>query len=517
MLQCSSTELSVRFGSFIASLSDAVAYLFYAITDFQNLEGVSAPHLGPVVCSSITGVLKPETCSEIGSGPVLSPGVLNNNTFFAVTNPVCMYNILTEECLSACSTYTTNSSCRTNTFLLPVLNVTNSYCSWTGTDETHGACYDQMDVLMADIAVAEAMQQAQFINNQQFPIQAGVQTFVASYFNVWYYLARGLDMAASELFDTILNGGISRSDAQDMSDSSTAPPPFDGNGPAPSGPRIGHQVTQSHTDKIVQSVSNVADNIVHIIFSIVFRALSNYVLWVRDQCLGLLMCMRGFVITFAGNAHYLAQSNLVNEYSALEKYVLGLVGLLENLYNSFTTAMEKLVEDMVNLVLRILIAIGGGAAFSTQGLLDLANAVWVIVKDYIEFIVTLLKNIFVQSGIGKIFVNVANIGCGAIDDVIDVVSDVEGILCQVIKFKINFGFFSFGFSSIFGVPGFCNSLITHDPLSRTCAGLAETSTQTYRTYEASVCYGSAAKSMCSECVARNQKRLPFHVVIQRNG
>lgn len=136
-------------------------------------------------------------------------------------------------------------------------------------------------------------------------------------------------------------------------------------------------------------------------------------------------------------------------------------------------------------------------AFQREEIEQLAIDVWHVLRDYIELLASVFKNIFLDSGIGQSIMNIANIGCELVNDVINAVKGLLHPVCTLVNLNLNIGFVHINFGNLLGGlrdSSFCNFDTTQ---TLACNAKFEAKDQS-RAMEANVCLNN--REPCEYCV-----------------
>ena len=479
-IMCNTQEVSMHLGDFVSSVCASLfETMYYGISEGdptkRSLGQVVNVTGAPVDCEKMA-LNSPEpvsTCTGVGSSnsTLLSRDAIKiiltsepRELYRIYSNPVCAWNFDTSACVSACPIMGENECINHDQHFLVEKEDGSGmerlqYCVWNNvtvsceTNEAGIARFDKMGLS---------------VTYQPHPINAAMATFVGSVFNVVYYMERAIDGAFHLVLEDVF------------------------------GVTAGEEYSQSTLGKLFSagSVGKRIEGITLFPFEVAFEVLINIMLWIRDVLFAIIQVVRAIVMAVAEFLEKEEMDVLEDTFTAFQAGLQEIIFLIETLVEIVGDAILKLVRDTVELVLRVTVGIGTGFS-DPDSLKQLAIDVWHVIKDYANLLAEVVKNIFLNTGIGEAIMDVVNVGCEIVNDVVNAVQYMLKPVCTLLNLKIEIWRISIDFSHYFGGAGdsaFCEGDIT-DVL--TCNAKFTDSGQS-KAMEASVCYGS--KDSCEYCV-----------------
>jgi len=464
--KCSIVTTGAIYAELTTILISPIAFLLYGITGFGNTVAAQGVATGPVRCLEVRD---PVVCSRLGTGNALASSIVEQNynrapyVLYVRENPICVYMVEQSQCVYSADVAgltVSDSSCTNPTFKSTTsAGVDTPYFEYLYDSST---CVKTLE-LNKYLDSSDSKHSSVIVNVQEYPIHAGVQTAALAVISgPPFYALQAVDKMARRMLN-LLDGGIDVEEAR--KDTTTA------------------------AAKATLGVTNAFKAVSILPYQFDFDAFMNGLLLIRDMLVGVVMSLRGVAVTLD---QFVSNNDLINAYTSIAKVIMDLVEMVEMLSASLGESLIKLVSDVINLMLKIFIAIGSGAASSPEGLKDLASAVWQTVKDWSELLVGILQNMFQTSSVGKTFTEVAQFGCTTLNTLSNILDDVKNGVCSVIG-KISHFFH-------FGRPGFCSSTTFRDPLKDKCNFNITTKPSVLVSFEADVCMHPDS---CKFCVARN--------------
>lgn len=443
MVQCTLFNTISRAAGLLPNALVEINFVFYGIAGRERQ--IKPPRFLPVDCPGIGDI---ETCSEIGYNGIrnrtqIRETSIQDKVFYVMNHPVCMYNMTEEACGYACEVFEAEDTC---TASFP--EGFDGYCMWAS---------DQCKTNLT--AISESFTKGLPETHQLFPIDAGMHTLATG-------IIGGIPIYVMQALEQVVD--IVITPLEDMTMDKQTP------------------LTELFEVYMVDATDLME-------IRIWFAIIGNAVLYVRDFLMSILMLIRGFVLAIGHKS-----TTMVSNFDKFERAIMEIMSLVESLYVSLTDTLVVIVKDTIEFLVRLIAAFGAG--ISKNGFASLAASLYEILKEYVDLVIGLIHNMFVNSEFGQGIQVVFSDVCGSVDDISRIV--YQGIrisYCEILATHIIFG------KSILNLAGkhkpeWCSSDSSYKSFKDRCDIIPPDGDTVVFSYEASVCSGGTSK--CKQCVAR---------------